>query len=97
MSSVQKKNNRVPAPWGDDMEEALMAQAEAVRKTIFVLRRLWLSWCRFIGLGLIIAILLVWFLLAFGMRHSHAAALRTIRNYLDRSEKGIAPLRAKLH
>jgi hypothetical protein len=28
---MQKENNRVPPPWGDDMEEALMAQAEAIR------------------------------------------------------------------
>jgi hypothetical protein len=32
VSSVQKENSRVPPPWGDDMEEALMAQAEAIRK-----------------------------------------------------------------
>jgi hypothetical protein len=35
VSSVQKESNRVPTPWGDDMEEAQMAQAEAIRtKTI---------------------------------------------------------------
>jgi hypothetical protein len=75
---VQKENKRVPPPWGDDMEEALMAQSEAIRKkTISAPRRrcrgfdllLCVSWPK---LGLI-AILLLWFLLAFPMGHSHAA------------------------
>jgi hypothetical protein len=69
---VQKENNRVPPPWGGDMEEALMAQAEAIRKkSISVPRRRWLLWCRSTTvprLWLIIAILPVWFLLAFAMR-----------------------------
>ena len=29
---MQKENDRVLPPWGDDMEEALMAQGEAMRK-----------------------------------------------------------------
>jgi hypothetical protein len=29
---MQKENDRVAPPWGDDMEEALMAQAETIRK-----------------------------------------------------------------
>ncbi len=47
---MQKENDRVPPPWGDDMEEALTAQAEAIRKkTISVLHRRWLSWYRSTG------------------------------------------------
>ena len=88
---MQKENDSVPPPWGNDMEEALMAQGEAIRKkTISVPRRRWLSWCRSTtvpGLWLIIAILLVWFLLAFAMWHSHAPGLRAIRNDLDRSAR----------
>jgi hypothetical protein len=91
VSSVQKENNRVPPPWGDDMEEALMAQAEAIRKKAKSgRRRRWLSWCRSTtvpGLWLIIAIILVWFLLAFAMRHSHAAGLRAILTDVDRSAR----------
>jgi len=88
---MQKENDRVPPPWGDDVEEAVMAQGEAIRKqTISVPRRRWLSWCRSTtlrGLGLIIAIILVWFLLAFAMRNSHAAGLRAIRNGSDQSAR----------
>jgi hypothetical protein len=29
---MQKENHRMAPPWGDDMEEALMAQWEAIRK-----------------------------------------------------------------
>jgi hypothetical protein len=91
VSSVQKENNRAPPPWGDDMEEALMAQAEAIRKKAKSgRRRRWLSWCRSTtvpGLWLIIAIILVWFLLAFAMRHSHAAGLRAILTDVDRSAR----------
>ena len=75
---MQKENNRVPPPWGDDMEEALLAQGEAMRKEISVPRRRRLSRCRSTTLrvlGLIIAILLVWLILVFSMRHSHAAKL----------------------
>jgi hypothetical protein len=68
---MQKENDRVPPLWGDDMEEALMAQGEVIRgKTTSVRCRRWLSWCRsttLCGLGLIIAIILIWFLLAFAM------------------------------
>jgi hypothetical protein len=73
-----KENDHVPPPWGDDMEEALMAQGEAIpKKTISVPRRRWLSWCRSTtlrGLGLIIAIILVWFLLAFAMALARGSA-----------------------
>jgi hypothetical protein len=31
VNSMRKENDHVPAPWGDDMEEALMAQGEAIR------------------------------------------------------------------
>ena len=90
VSSAQKENNRVPPPWGDDMEEALMAQAEAMGKqTTSVPRRrcrgfhlrLCVSWTK---LGLI-AILLLWFL--FAMRHSHAAGHKAIRNDLEQSAR----------
>jgi hypothetical protein len=37
------------------------------------------------GLWLIMGIMLVWFLLVFAMRHSHAARFRAIRSDLDRS------------
>ncbi len=76
---MQKEYDRVRPPWGDDMEEALMAQAEAIRGKISVPRRRSLPWCRSTGLRLIIAILPVWFLLAFAMRNSHAAGLRAIQ------------------
>ena len=82
-SSVQKENNRVPPPWGRDMEEALIAQAEAIRKTtISVPPRRRSSWCRSIGLWLVVAILLFWFLFTFAMRHSRAVGLGAIRNGL---------------
>ena len=88
---MQKENDRVPPLWGDDMEEALMAQGEVIRgKTTSVRCRRWLSWCRSTTLrrvGLIIAIILVWFLLAFAMRHSHAAGLRAILTDVDRSAR----------
>jgi hypothetical protein len=100
VSSVQKENNRVPRPWGDDMEEALMAQAEAIQKQVISApRRRWLSWRRSTtvpGLWLIIAILLVWFLLAFATRHSHSAGLRALRTDRDRSDVVNAPVRAAL-
>ena len=53
---MRKENDRVPPPWVDDMEEALMSQGEAIRKTtISVPRRRCLSWCQSTtlrGLGL---------------------------------------------
>jgi hypothetical protein len=95
---MQKENDRVLPPWGDDMEKALMAQGEAVRKRISVPRRRWLLRCRSTtlrGLRLIIAILLAWFFIAFAMRYSHAAKFRAIRTDLDRSARqGITRLRA---
>jgi hypothetical protein len=89
VNSMQKENARVPPPWGDDMEEALMAQAEAIRKNIRTPSSLVIvvSIYYFGGLGLIIATIPVWFLLAFAMRHSHAAGLRAIRNDSDRSSR----------
>jgi hypothetical protein len=92
---MRKENDHVPPPWGNDMEEALMAQGEAIRKkTISVPRRRWLSWCRSTtlrGLGLIIAIVLAWFLLAFAMAIARGSA-RAIRNDSDRSfRQGITP------
>jgi hypothetical protein len=89
---VQNENNRVPPPWGDDMEEALIAQAEAIRKqtTSVPCRRcrgfdllLCVSWSK---LGLI-AILLLWFLLAFAMGHSHATGHMVIRNEMEQSAR----------
>jgi len=90
---MRKENDHVPPPWGNGMEETLMAQEEAIRKkTISVLRRRW--WCRSTtlrGLGLIIAIILVWFLLAFAMALARGSA-RAIRNDSDRSSRqGITP------
>ena len=89
VSSVQKEKNRVPPPWGEDTEEALMPRAESIRKqSMSAPRRRWLSRYRSItvrGLWLIMGIMLVWFLLAFAMRHSNAAGLRAIRGDLDRS------------
>jgi hypothetical protein len=91
---MRKENDHVPPPWGNDMEEALMAQGEAIRKkTISVPRRRWLSWCRSTtlrGLGLIIAIVLRlrW--------QSHAARLglsETTR--IDLSDKALRPLRVE--
>ena len=47
VSSVQKEKNRVPPPWEEDTKEALMAQAESIRKqSISAPRRRWLSRCR---------------------------------------------------
>ena len=88
---MQKENDRVTPPWGDDMEKAWMARGEAIReKTISVPRRRWLSRCQSTtsrGLSLIIAILLVWLLLALAVPHTHAIGLRTIHNDLDRSAR----------
>jgi hypothetical protein len=42
---MQNENDRVPPPWGDDMEKALITQGEEIQKnTISVPRRRWLSW-----------------------------------------------------
>ena len=75
---MRKENDHVPTPWGYDMEEALMAQGEAIpKKTISVPRRRWLSWCRSTtlrGLALIIAIILVWLLLMFAMALARGSA-----------------------
>ena len=92
---MQKENDHVLPPWGDDMEEALMAQGEAIRKKIIsVSRRRWLSWCRSTilhGLVLIIAIILVWLLLAFAMALARGSA-RAIRDDSDGSSRqGITP------
>ena len=82
----------MPPPWGDDMEEALMAQAEAIRRTTTSVpclgcRGFDLLLCvRWAKLG-VIAALLLWLLLAFAMRHSPAAGFRAVRNDLDQSAR----------
>ncbi len=88
---MQKENNPVPPPWGDDMEEALMAQAEAIRKntTSVPCRRCGFDLLRCVSwtkLGLI-AILLLWFLLALATGHSHAAGHKVIRKNLEQSAR----------
>ena len=63
---MKKRNWRVPAPWGPDMEEALRAQYEALRRqAVLSPSGRWSSRSRLLfKLGVIIALALVWFLYA---------------------------------
>jgi hypothetical protein len=63
---MKKLNRRVLPPWPDDMEEALRAQYEALRRQPALSRSgRWSSRSRLLfKLGVIIALALVWFLYA---------------------------------
>lgn len=66
---MKKLNRRVQSPWGDDMDEALSAQYEALRRQAELSPSgRWRS--RLLPkLGVIIALALAWFLYAFLSRH----------------------------
>jgi hypothetical protein len=68
---MKKLNRRVPPPWGDDMEEALRAQYEALRRRAMLWPSgRWSSRSRVVfKLGVIIALPLVWFLYVLLRRH----------------------------
>jgi hypothetical protein len=68
---MKKLNRRVPPPWGDDAEEALKSQYEALqRQAVLSPSGRWSSRSRLIfKLGVIIALPLIWLLYALLSRH----------------------------
>jgi hypothetical protein len=67
---MKKLNRRAPPPWGDDAEEALRAQYEALQRQAVLSPSGRSSRSRLIfKLGVIIALPLIWLLYALLSRH----------------------------